>query len=55
VVLPIQLLHPSQKILESRNDKIVIELSVINIDEHFRKLISKTGSLKMIEPGSLKN
>lgn len=51
--LPLQLIHPSQKTLESSEDRLLFELRVINNDELFRKIISMTGSIKVIEPLSL--
>ena len=52
--LPFQLIHSSQKIIESSEDRIIIELTLINNEELFRKIITMTGSVKVIEPEELR-
>jgi predicted DNA-binding transcriptional regulator YafY len=52
--LPFQLIHFSQKTIESSEDRIVIELTLINNEELFRKIITMTGSVKVIEPEELR-
>lgn len=50
----IQKIHHSQKVIKTIDNGLIIELTLHNNDELFRKIISMTGSVKVIKPASLR-